>query len=86
MANSYIGANVKWETAWIEIAGVGNVKHAAILNICSVTNVDAMNIAPNNGQRPYWHIFTKCHIANNDGWFVNINIIAELGCFIIERF
>ena len=53
MADYDVAADCQWPTVRIKVAGMGDVQNCIVLNVGACPNADAMDVAANDGARPY---------------------------------
>src|SRR5690554_5242805 len=66
--------------ARIEVAGMGDMQHRAILNAAAVADADFVHVSADDGHGPYGAVIAHDHITDDYGTFVHPGPFTKLWC------
>src|SRR5690554_2733428 len=66
--------------ARIEVAGIGDMQHRAILNAAAVADADFVHVSADDGHGPYGAVIAHDHITDDYGTFVHPGPFTKLWC------
>src|SRR5690554_1590857 len=76
MAHGNIVAKCQRETTGVKIAGMGYVKHRAVLNTAAVADADFVHITPHHRHWPYGTIVTGFNVTDHNRTWIHQSALS----------